>query len=389
MGDSGEIADFAELLEYVRRHRGIERIRFTTSHPERVHASADRGLCQAAQAGEPPAPAGAARQRPHPDGHEARLHGTLEYKSTIRKRARGAASRSACPSDFIVGFPGETEDDLQRMLRLIEEIGFDASFSFVFSPRPGTPAASLTTTPPGGQARTPAARQASARRQRGPHQRHAGRQDTAHPGRRTQPQNAAELMGRTECNRIVSFDGGPQSARLVGQLIDPVQVVRHLPHSLRGEGGAARPDTDRLIEPGRRLSRPLPDRRPASCDGWPQHMGQRRKPNPGRRRRPAPSRDRWTCAHRGRSRPTAHQRQRRCGASPAGQPAPTHAGQLAAPDPLAQVAEISLRPRAGATEVQQMPEHIERAQSERQPLMLIKTVPTTGVEDWPEEARIL
>jgi tRNA-2-methylthio-N6-dimethylallyladenosine synthase len=145
-------------------------------------------------------------------------------------------------SDFIVGFPGETEADFGMMMKLIDDVGFDASFSFVFSKRPGTPAASLADDTPQDlklqrlrllQARIEdQVRHISASRvgtlQRilveGP-SRNSGKGDKAGNG-------VHELMGRTECNRIVNFDGGPNAARLVGQMID-VSVTEALPHSLR------------------------------------------------------------------------------------------------------------------------------------------------------------
>jgi tRNA-2-methylthio-N6-dimethylallyladenosine synthase len=137
-------------------------------------------------------------------------------------------------SDFIVGFPGETEDDFadaeaDRGHRLRR------SFSFVFSPRPGTPAANLPDdTPQDVKLAAPAAAagviEDNVRRISDQPRGHGA----AHPGRRPVAQGSAELMGRTECNRIVNFDGGgPQPQRLIGQMLD-VQITEALPHSLRG-----------------------------------------------------------------------------------------------------------------------------------------------------------
>jgi tRNA-2-methylthio-N6-dimethylallyladenosine synthase len=182
MGDTAEIADFALLIEYVAEIPGIERIRYTTSHPNEFTPAPDRGLRQGAAAGEPPAPAGAARQRPHPDGDEARLH-----RHGIQEHGAQAARhppRPALSSDFIVGFPGETDDDFAKMMKLIDDVGYDNSFSFIFSPRPGTPAAA---------ARRHAARSEAARLQHlqavldgnvQAHQRQPRRHGAAHPGRR-------------------------------------------------------------------------------------------------------------------------------------------------------------------------------------------------------------
>jgi tRNA-2-methylthio-N6-dimethylallyladenosine synthase len=157
----------------------------------------------------------------------------IEYKSTIRK-LRAVRPQLSLSSDFIVGFPGETEEDHQKTLKLIEDVGFDASFSFVFSPRPGTPAANL-------QDDTPQAiklkrlQQLQALLEVNVQRISASRVGKTQtilvegPSRKS----AAELMGRTECNRIVNFDGGPASDRLVGQMID-LEITQALPHSLRG-----------------------------------------------------------------------------------------------------------------------------------------------------------
>jgi tRNA-2-methylthio-N6-dimethylallyladenosine synthase len=167
-------------------------------------------------------------------GAMKRGYTVLQYKSTVRalRRARPDISLS---SDFIVGFPGETEDDFAKMMALIDEVGFDASFSFIFSPRPGTPAAALPDDTP--QAvklarlqRLQAAVEANAKRISASRVGTVQRILVEGPSRK----DAAELMGRTECNRIVNFHGGPASARLVGQMID-VMITQALPHSLRAE----------------------------------------------------------------------------------------------------------------------------------------------------------
>jgi hypothetical protein len=156
----------------------------------------------------------------------------MEYKSTIRK-LRAVRPDISLSSDFIVGFPGETDDDFERTMKLIDDVGFDASFSFVFSPRPGTPAANLPDDTP--QALKLQRLQQLQARSRQRARISASRVGTVQrilvegPSRK----DANELMGRTECNRIVNFDGGPQAARLVGQMID-VQITEALPHSLRG-----------------------------------------------------------------------------------------------------------------------------------------------------------
>jgi len=192
----------------------------------------------------------------------------MEYKSTIRK-LRAIRPDISMSSDFIVGFPGETDDDFGKMMKLIEDVGFDSSFSFIFSPRPGTPAANLPDDTPHEvklqrlqhlQATIEAnVRRISARRE-GTVQRIL----VEGPSRRPGPGGAAELMGRTECNRIVNFDGGPNGARLVGQMID-VRITQALPHSLRGqveipsEALRASPPRGQHQRPGEASSAVFPD----------------------------------------------------------------------------------------------------------------------------------
>jgi tRNA-2-methylthio-N6-dimethylallyladenosine synthase len=162
---------------------------------------------------------------------------SLEYKSSIRK-LRQVRPDISLSTDFIVGFPGETEDDHQKSLKLIEDVGFDASFSFVFSARPGTPAANLQDDTPQ-ERKLQRLQQLQALLETNVQRISASRVGTVQtilvegPSRRLGVNGAAELMGRTECNRIVNFDGGPMSARLVGQMI-AVEISAALPHSLRG-----------------------------------------------------------------------------------------------------------------------------------------------------------
>jgi tRNA-2-methylthio-N6-dimethylallyladenosine synthase len=142
MGESAEIADFALLLEYVAEIPGIERIRYTTSHPNEFTAAADRCLRPRCRK--------LVNHLHLPVQHGSdrilmamkRGYTAMEYKSTIRK-LRAVRPGISLSSDFIVGFPGETDDDHRRSMKLIDDVGFDASFSFIFSPRPGTPAANL------------------------------------------------------------------------------------------------------------------------------------------------------------------------------------------------------------------------------------------------------
>jgi tRNA-2-methylthio-N6-dimethylallyladenosine synthase len=237
MGDTAEIADFALLLEYVHDIPGIERIRYTTSHPneftqrlvdvygklpklvDHLHLPVQHGSDRILMA-------------------MKRGYTAIEYKSTIRK-LRAVRPGISLSTDFIVGFPGETEDDHHKSLKLIEDVGYDASFSFVFSPRPGTPAAALADDTPQ-ELKLKRLQQLQALIEQNVQRISASRVGTVQtilvegPSRRPGPNGAAELMGRTACNRIVNFDGGPLSQRLVGQLID-VRITQALPHSLRAE----------------------------------------------------------------------------------------------------------------------------------------------------------
>ncbi len=226
----GDDADFALLLELVAEIPGVERLRFTTSHPREftprlidaftripklvshlhlpVQSGSDRIL--------------AAMKR----GYTA-----LEYKSIVRK-LRAARPDLCLASDFIVGFPGETDADFEATMTLIDEVGFDHSFSFVYSPRPGTPAASLVDDTPREvkmerlrrlQARINELGAAISRDMVG------GIQKVLVEG--PSKKDASELMGRTGNNRIVNFPG---PARLIGEFVD-VTITQALPHSLRGE----------------------------------------------------------------------------------------------------------------------------------------------------------
>ncbi len=230
MGDGGEIADFALLIEYVAEIPGIERIRYTTSHPNEftqrlidVYARVPKLVNHL--------------HLPVQHGSDRILmamkrgYTAMEYKSTIRK-LRAVRPDISLSSDFIVGFPGESEDDHARTMKLIEDIGFDSSFSFVYSARPGTPAANLADeTPPAVKLQRlqqlQAAIEANARRIGESRVGTVQRILVEGPSRK----DASELMGRTECNRIVNFAGMP---RLIGEMID-VRITRAFPHSLRGE----------------------------------------------------------------------------------------------------------------------------------------------------------
>ncbi len=232
-GGGGEPTDFALLIECVAEIPGIERIRYTTSHPNEftqrlidVYAAVPKlvgHLHLPVQHGSDRILAAMKRGYTH-----------LEYKSTVRK-LRAVRPGISLSSDFIVGFPGETDEDFDKLMKLVDEVGFDASFSFIFSARPGTPAAALADDTPhdvklARLQRLQSAIEANARRIGASRVGTVQRILVEGPSRRS----ADELMGRTECNRIVNFPGGPQVGRLVGQMID-VAITQALPHSLRGE----------------------------------------------------------------------------------------------------------------------------------------------------------
>jgi len=226
----GDAADLASLLEYVAAIPGIERIRYTTSHPREFTqrlADAHARLPQLAPHVHLPVQAGSDRVL----AAMKRGYTVLEYKAIVR-RVRAACPAISISSDFIVGFPGESDADFEATMKLIEEIGFDASFSFIYSRRPGTPAAALPDDTPHEvkrarlqrlQARIEEQAQAISHGMVGTIQRvlveGAARKD------------AAELCGRTGNNRVVNFPG---SRELIGRLVD-VMITSALAHSLRGE----------------------------------------------------------------------------------------------------------------------------------------------------------
>lgn len=229
-GAEGE--DFAFLLECVADIPGIERIRFTTSHPSEFTPRLIDAYARIPQLV-------SHLHLPVQHGSDRILmamkrgYTAMEYKSTIRK-LRAVRPDLSLSSDFIVGFPGETEDDFAKLMQLVEDVGFDASFSFIFSPRPGTPAASLPDdTPHAVKLRRLQTLQSAleANTQRISASRVGTVQRILVEG--PSKKNPHELMGRTACNRIVNFDGGPNAQRLVGQMIE-VTITAALPHSLRG-----------------------------------------------------------------------------------------------------------------------------------------------------------
>ena len=230
----GAIADFALLLEYVAEVPGIERLRYTTSHPKEFTQrliDAYARIPKLVSHVHLPVQSGSDRIL----GAMKRGYTVLEYKSIIR-RLRAVRPDISLSSDFIVGFPGETEADFEQTMKLVRDLDFDASFSFVYSARPGTPAANLDDPVPHEtkiawlmrlQAQIEKQATVASERMVGSVQR------VLVEGRARK--NAAELAARTDNNRIVNFAG---PAGWIGQFVD-VEITAALPHSLRGRARVA------------------------------------------------------------------------------------------------------------------------------------------------------
>jgi tRNA-2-methylthio-N6-dimethylallyladenosine synthase len=226
----GDSADLALLIHYVAAIDGIERIRYTTSHPQEMSDSlvqAYRDVPELVSHLHLPVQSGSDRIL----AMMKRNHTALEYKSRIRQ-LRAARPDISLSSDFIIGFPGETEADFQATLDLIEDIGFDHSFSFIYSRRPGTPAADLPDDVPLDvkkqrlailQQRISDMAIAISRAMVGTEQRVL----VEGPSRK----DPKELAGRTENNRVVNFAASPE---LVGRFVT-VHITEAFPNSLRGE----------------------------------------------------------------------------------------------------------------------------------------------------------
>ncbi len=248
----GEICSFAQLLRLVAAIDGIDRIRYTTSHP--IEFTDDiievyQDTPELVNFLHLPVQSGSDRiltmmKRPHT---------ALEYKSKLRK-LRAVRPGISISSDFIVGFPGETDDDFERTMQLIEEMKFDMSFSFIFSPRPGTPAADMPDDTP-----------QEVKKQRLYRLQQVNNNQAMQYSREMfdsvqrilvegpSRQDLLQLRGRTENNRVVNFTG---DARLIGQFVD-VRITEVLPHSLRGElvRTEAEMDLRRNVRPAEILAR--------------------------------------------------------------------------------------------------------------------------------------
>lgn len=225
-----QTADLALLIRYVAAIDGIERVRFTTSHPVEFSDSLIEAFAEVPELVghlHLPVQSGADRIL----AQMKRGHTALEYKSKMR-RLRQVRPDISLSSDFIVGFPGETEADFAATMKLIEDIGFDQSFSFIYSRRPGTPAAELQDDV------APAVKQERLSRLQSAINTHAQRISRRMVGteqrvlvERHARKDPRQLAGRTENNRVVNFDG---PATLIGGFVD-LRITEALPNSLRGE----------------------------------------------------------------------------------------------------------------------------------------------------------
>ena len=228
--DDGEIADFALLLEYLHEIPGIERIRYTTSHPKEFTARLIQAYSQLPKLVNHlhlPVQSGSDRVL----AAMKRGYSVLEYKSIIRK-LRAIRPDISLSSDFIIGFPGETEADFNATMKLIEDMNFDESYSFVYSPRPGTPAADLPDdTPP--EVKLERLQRLQAQINQQAHKISLGMvgsiQRVLLEG--VSKKNAGEFFGRTDNNRVVNLASDPA---LVGSFVN-VRITEARSHTLRGE----------------------------------------------------------------------------------------------------------------------------------------------------------
>lgn len=237
----GSIADLAMLITYVAAIDGIDRIRYTTSHPNEFSDSLIDVYAEVPQLV-------SHLHLPVQSGSDRilmamkRNHMVIEYKAKIRK-LRKIRPNLSLSSDFIIGFPGETEQDFADTMKLVQEMNFDTSFSFIYSQRPGTPAASLPDDVPQAvkkerlqhlQSRILAQANAISAAMVGTVQRVL----VERPSRKYE-----QMAGRTENNRVVNFDGQPD---LIGRFVD-VRITEAQPNSLRGEIVAVESEAGRMV----------------------------------------------------------------------------------------------------------------------------------------------
>lgn len=229
-GEETEAADFALLLEYIHEIPGIERIRYTTSHPReftRRLVDAYQSLPKLVSHVHLPVQSGSDRIL----AAMKRGYTALEYKSIIR-RLRAARPGISLTSDIIIGFPGESEADFAATMGLVEDMNFDDSFSFIYSPRPGTPAADLADDTPY-EVKLDRLQRLQKKVEQ---QAHAISQSMIGTIQRilvegSSRKNADELCGRTDNNRMVNFPGHPEN---IGRFVN-VTITDALSHSLRGK----------------------------------------------------------------------------------------------------------------------------------------------------------
>lgn len=246
--EDGDFADFALLLYYVAAVPGIDRIRYTTSHPVEfsdalIEAYAD--IPKLADHLHLPVQSGSDRIL----ALMKRGHTRADYIDKIAK-LRAVRPNISLSSDFIVGFPGETDEDFEQTMTLIETLGFDHSFSFIYSARPGTPAAEMRDDIPIERKRERLARlQARILEMAGEISRNMVDTVQRVLVEGVSRKDYAQMSGRTENNRVVNFPGHP---RLVGRFVD-VQITEALPNSLRGRliglapGETAAPSTPATV----------------------------------------------------------------------------------------------------------------------------------------------
>jgi tRNA-2-methylthio-N6-dimethylallyladenosine synthase len=228
--DDGELADLALLIRYIAAIDGIDRIRYTTSHPVEFSDALIETYADVPELV-------SHLHLPVQSGSDRILmamkrgHSAFDYKQKIR-RLREVRTGISLSSDFIIGFPGETDQDFERTMALVEEIGFDQSFSFIYSRRPGTPAADLPDDVP------LAVKQRRLERLQHTINDSAQRISRLMVGSvqrvlvdRPSRKDPNEISGRTENNRVVNFAG---PASLIGQFVD-VRITAANPNSLRGE----------------------------------------------------------------------------------------------------------------------------------------------------------
>ncbi len=226
----GDDADLALLISYVAAIDGIDRIRYTTSHPVEFSDSLIEVYSEVPELVSHvhlPVQSGSDRVL----ARMKRGHMIMEYKSKLR-RLREVRPNISLSSDFIIGFPGETDDEFEDTMKLIEEVGFDRSFSFIYSARPGTPAASMKDDVPMEAKKVRLARlQALLNEQSMAISEGMVGSIQSVLVERLSTKDTAQLAGRTENNRVVNFTG---DVSLIGTFMN-VRITEALPNSLRGE----------------------------------------------------------------------------------------------------------------------------------------------------------